>query len=104
MLPLDLHLMKEIKAKMVGNIYVEFSQLISRDLKEQGLTLQLTDGEKQQRLTVNQQMPKAWITNSDAWARAFDIYSYAYLADKEARALVKYRALIMSWPGWTTTG
>ena len=31
-LPLDLHLTKEIKAKIVGNIYVEVSQLLSRDL------------------------------------------------------------------------
>ena len=38
-LPLDLQLTKEIKAKIVGNIYVEFSQLLSRDFKVQGLIL-----------------------------------------------------------------
>ena len=34
MLPLVLHLTKEIKSKIVGNMYVEFSQLLSRDLKQ----------------------------------------------------------------------
>ena len=106
-LPLDLHLTAELKAKIIGNKFVKFGQLISKDTPEEDkMQLQVAHTPQvsnTQQLEVTPQQAPVRIRDIDTWGRAFDIYCYAYLAKHTTagRALVHYGRVIkdMAWKG-----
>ena len=104
-LPLDLHLTADIKAKILGNKYVKFGQLLYRDASDHDkLTVQVNNTQIEgQHLTVNPYPQQVKIKDIAAWDRAFSIYCYTYFSrhGDQAQGLTQYGRLIkdMAWRG-----
>ena len=105
-LPLDLHLTSDMKAKIVGNKYVKFGQLLFKDASDNDkLTVQVTNKAIEgQQLTVNPHPQQVRIKDISAWDRAFDIYCFTYFSQhsNQAQGVTQYGRLIkdMAWRGY----
>ena len=94
-LPPDLHLSKDMKAKIEGCKFMKFGKLLYRDShNEKKLTLKLASSGKS--FVVDPNENSVYIKYIDQWDKAFTIFSYRYLIahPEEANELLMYGRLI----------
>ena len=97
--PLDLHLKPDQLAKIAGNKYVKFGELLVKEQRDnEKMTLQIGDENNLngKQIMVNPYHNQVKIIHIGQWDRAYTIYKYVFLKShpEDAQGMIVYEQLI----------